>query len=171
MSKYILPDKLKILSKISYLLLFIYIIFLPFLVYYIYQSVNLAIESSLNSLDGVLKGDLDSGEKKSIDKTLLVLIAENFYTTLAGGLLQIIVFALLRLRRPYRHISYKLAFYLSPFIIISSIIKIILSFNILNLICFTFIATLSLVIFLKLLDKEIKLWSQEYLPPPPELKK
>lgn len=171
MSKYKLPDKLKNLLKISYFLLFIYIIFLPFLVYYIYQSVNLAIESSLNSLDGVIKGELEGGEKKIIDKTLLVLIAENFYTTIAGGFLQIVVFALLRLRRPYRHISYKLAFYLSPFIFLFSVIKIILSLSILNLICFTFIATISLVIFLKLLDKDIKIWSQEYLPPPPELKK
>jgi len=171
MSKYILPENIKKLLLISYFILFIYIILSPFLVYYIYQSVNLAIESTLNSLDGVFKGELEGGEKKSIDKTFLVLIAENFFTSIAGGLLQITAFALLRLRRPYRHRSYKLAFYLPPFIILFSVIKIILSFSILNLICYTLIATIALVIFLKLLDKDIKLWSQELLPPPPDLKK
>lgn len=171
MSKYQLPEKIKKLLMISYVLIFLYLILLPFLVYYIYQSVNLAIESSLNTFNGVFTGEIDSGERKIVNKTLLVSISENFFTSIAGGLLQIVTFALIRFRRPYRHISYKLAFYLSPIVVLFSVLKIILSFNIQNFMIFSFMAFMAVIIFIKLLDKDVKLWSAELLPPPPNLSK
>lgn len=164
--RYDLPSDVKLLIKIAYFFILFLIILLPFFVIYLYQSINATFESTISNMNNMFNGI--EVESVKIEKSVIVKLSEVFYTTLAGGCYQILLFSIIRLKKPYRNKALKLSLFIGLVAVVTGLTNIIISnLEITSIIGNAVIIIASIILLYRLNKKNVKLWAQEqYIPPP-----
>lgn len=159
-------------QQIQRLVLISYIILIPVIISQIYAIVNIlsSIQQQLSTGD-IFTSMLEPQAKSSYNAFII-----GFSTSIAASFGTMILIGATRLAVPYRHKLLKVILYGFPMqvlIIVSNIIGIYLSKSVLDAATIGSIASISysLPVFVLSLDKTVRAWSVEFIPPPPELPK